>query len=269
MPSKSCQLDPLPTWLLKQLKDTLAPVISSLCNCSFQTGVLPAAQKQAIVLPRLKKPTLDSSKLSSFRPISNLSFISKLVERVAANRFIRHAEGNALFPVDQSSYRQNHSTETAVLCVHNSIVCAVDQKRMVALVLLDLSAAFDTVDHATLLTVLQRRFGVCDTALAWLQSYLSDRTQKFLVDGVMSLPINVNCSVPQGSVFGPVQFITYTEDVIAVFKKHGVGHHLYADDKQAYLDVYVQDIDKARSTLQDCIADVRSWCSSSTPTKRN
>jgi len=78
----------------------------------------------------------------------------------------------------------------------------------------------------------------------------------------MSLPINVNCSVLQGSVFGPVQFITYTEDVIAVSKKHGVGHHLYADAKQAYLEVYVQDIDKARSTLQECIADVRSWCSS-------
>ena len=67
----------------------------------------------------------------------------------------------------------------------------------------------------------------------------------------MPIPINVKCSVPQGSVFGPVQFITYTEDVIAVFKEHGDGHHLYADDKQAYLDVYVQDIDKARSTLQD------------------
>jgi len=190
-------LDPIPTWLLKQLKDTLAPVISSLYNCSFQTDVLPAAQKQAIVLPRLKKPTLDSSKLSSLRLrrlISNLSFISKLVERVAANRFIRHTEGNALFPVHQSSYLQNHSTETAVLCVHNSIVCAVDQKRMVALVLLNLSATFDAVDQATLLTMLQRRFGVCDTALAWLQSYLSDRTQNFLVNGVMSLPININCS---------------------------------------------------------------------------
>ena len=94
------------------------------------------------------------------------------------------------------------------------------------------------------------------------REYLSDRTQKFLVDGVMLLPINVNCSVPQGSVFGPVQFITYTEDVFAVFEKHEVRHHLYADDKQAYFDMYVQDINKARSTLQDCIADVRSWCSS-------
>ena len=76
----------------------------------------------------------------------------------------------------------------------------------------------------------------------------------------MSQPIN--CSVPQGSVFGPVEFIAYTEDVTTVFGKHRVRHHLYADDKQAYVDVPIQDIDQARSTLQDCIADVSSWCSS-------
>jgi len=127
-----------------------------------------------------EKPTLDSSKLNSFRPISNLSFISKLVECVAPNRFVCHAEGNALFPVHQSSYRQNHSTDTAMLCIHKSIVCAVDQKliHVVAIVLLDLSAAFDTVDQATLYSVLQRRFGDCDTALAWLQSYCSDEGLK-------------------------------------------------------------------------------------------
>jgi len=101
-----------------------------------------------------------------------------------------------------------HSVETAMLCVHNDIVCAVDEKPIVALLLLDLSAAFYTVDHSTLLTVLQWRFGLCNTVLTWLQSYLSDRTQKFLVDSVMSQPINANCSVPQGSVFGPVEFIT-------------------------------------------------------------
>ena len=149
-----------------------------------------------------------------------------------------------------------------MLCVHNDIVRAIDEKRIVGLVLLDLSAAFDTVDHSTLLSVLQQRFGVNDVALAWLQSYLSERTQKFFVEGVMSRPINVNCSVPQGSVFGPVEFIAYTEDVTTVFGKHRVRHHLYADDKQAYVDVPIEAIDRARSTLQDCIADVSSWCSS-------
>jgi len=103
--------------------------------------------------------------------------------------------------------------------------------------------------------VLQRQFGVCKTAVTWLQSYLSDRTEKIFVDGVMSQPINVNYSVPQGSVFSPVEFITYTEDVVTVFKKHGVRHHLYVDDKQAYVDALVRDIDQARSTLQQCISD--------------
>ena len=145
----------------------MAPIITALCNVSFQSATLPASQKQAVVLSRLKKPTLDPNNLSSYRPISNLAFLSKLIERSVARRFVTHAEVNQLFPVHQSSYRRGHSTETAVLCVHNDFVRAVDEQHITALVLFNLSAAFDTVDHATLLTVLQRRFGVCGSALQW------------------------------------------------------------------------------------------------------
>jgi len=99
-----------------------------------------------------------------------------------------------------------------MLCVHNDIVRAVDQKRIVALVFLDLSAAFDTVDHATLLSVLQTRFGVDGAALTWFESYLSDRFQTFQVNGAISEPVAVDCSVPQGSVLGPVKFNSYTEE---------------------------------------------------------
>ena len=193
MPAKSCQLDPIPTWLLKQFQDTFAPVITSLCNASFQYGILPSSQKRAVVLPRLKKPTCDPASLGSYRPISNLSFLSKLIERLIAKRFVHHAEVNRLFPVHQSSHRRGHSTETAVLCVHNDLVRAVDEKHTAALVLLDLSAAFDTVDHATLLAVLQRRFGVHGLALQWFTSYLSDRTQVFCMNGTESQPISVQC----------------------------------------------------------------------------
>ena len=262
VPSKTCQLDPIPTWLLKQLGDTLAPIVASLFNCSFQAGVFPASQKQAIVLPRLKKPTLDPTSLGSYRPISNLSSISKLLERAAAVRLVGHAESNALFPIHQSSYRRGHSTETAMLCVHNDIVHAMDTKQLVGLVLLDLSAAFDTVDHDTLLTVLQRRFGACDSALSWLESYLSDRTQCFHVNGVSSGPVTVNCGVPQGSVLGPIQFISYTEEVNTVFHGHKVRYHLYADDKQVYTSAPVEDVCLARGVLQDCISDVANWCPS-------
>jgi len=124
-----------------------------------------------------------------------------------------------------------------VLCVHNDLVRAIDEQRITGLVLLDLSAAFDTVDHCTLLSVLEKRFGVCDATLAWFRSYLSDRTQTF------QLPLHY--SVPQGSAAGPVEFIAYTEEVSDVFNRHQVQYHLYADDKQAYVSTPASDVPTA------------------------
>ena len=262
MPAKSCFLDPVPTWIVKKMQDVLAPVICNLCNATLRCAIFPASQKQAIVSPRLKKSTLDPDHLTSYRPISNLSFTSKVVERIVASRFVRHAEDNHLFPTKQSSYRRGHSTETAMLCVYNDLVRAVDSKLVTALVLLDLSSAFDTVDHSTLLTVLDRRFGVRESAMDWFSSYLSDRTQTFCANGVMSGSIPVTCSVPQGSVLGPVLFISYTEDVSVIFDSHQVNHHLYADDKQAYVSVPANNVSLARHTLESCISDITSWCSS-------
>ena len=100
---------------------------------------LPSAEKHALVTARLKKPTLDLTDLNSYRPISNLSFTSKLVERCVAPRFVAHCEQNRLFPDMQSAYRRHHSTETAVLTVHNDIIQAIDRGQLTALVLLDLS----------------------------------------------------------------------------------------------------------------------------------
>ena len=106
--------------------------------------------------------------------------------------------------------------------------------------MLDLSAAFDTVDHSILLSVFERRFGVCDTTLSWFTSYLSGRTQTIHVIGTSSDQLPVSCSVPQGALAGPVEFIAYTEDVSEVFNRHGVQHHLHADDKQAYVDTLLR-----------------------------
>ena len=116
-PSKHCQLDPAPTWLLKQVGDVIVPVLRSICNASFSAGRLPQSQKQAIVSARLKKPTLNPDDLNSYRPISNLSFVSKFVERAVAGCFVRHCEEHHLLPAKQSAYRRFHSTETAVLVV--------------------------------------------------------------------------------------------------------------------------------------------------------
>jgi len=128
--------------------------------------------------------------------------------------------------------------------------------------MLDLSAAFDTVDHSILLSVLERRFGICNITLSWFRSYLSDRTQTFHVNDTSSNQLPVSYSVPQGSSAGPVEFIAYTEDVSEVFNRHGVQHHLYADDKQVYVDTPVSNVPTARAILQSCIREVGGWCSS-------
>ena len=127
------------------------------------------------------RQTLDPLDVKSFQPISNLSFLSKLTERLVVNRFNSHVGKYNQLPLRQSAYSKYHSTETAVTIVHNNIVRAIDAGDVSAFVLLDLSAAFDTVDHGVLLDVLNLRFGIVDRALAWFRSFLSNRTQSFCV----------------------------------------------------------------------------------------
>jgi len=134
--------------------------LTSICNASFRESVFPADLKAAVVRPPLKKPTLNADDVNFFRPISNLSFLSKVVERVAANQLKAHCESEHLLPSRQSAYRAHRSTETAIIAVHDEIIRAIDDGSVCALTLLDLSAAFDTVDHQTLLRVLNSRFGI-------------------------------------------------------------------------------------------------------------
>ena len=151
-PNKHCALDPASTWVIKQLADVLVPVITNMVNASLNQGHFPKSQKHAIVGPRIKELSLDSTDLKSYRPVSNITFISKLIERIALNRFSVHSVLFKLLPARQSAYRQFHSTETAVAIVHNDTVRATDAGQITSIVLLDLSAAFDTVDHGILLT---------------------------------------------------------------------------------------------------------------------
>ena len=165
-PNKHCALDPAPTRVIQQLADVLAPVITNMVNTSFNQGHFPKSQKHVLVGPRIKKPSLDPTDLKSYRPVSNITFISKLIDRISLNRFSVHSGLFKLLPARQSTYRQFHSTETAVAIIHNDIVRATDAGQITALVLLDLSAAFDTVDHGSLLDVLSSRFDVTDRVFA-------------------------------------------------------------------------------------------------------
>ena len=191
--------------------------------------------KTACVVPRLKKKSLDPDELSSYRPISNLPFLSKTLERVVAAELNTYLTDSNLFSSLQSAYRRHHSVETALLRVGNDFLVALDNGNEVLLVLLDYTAAFDTVNHSILLHRLEHRFGISGTVLCWLKSYLNDRSQYVKVDGFDSSSISLNYGVPQGSVLGPLLFTLYVSPIEDIIKHHSLDAMFYADDTQIYI----------------------------------
>ena len=161
-----------------------------MCNASFVAGVLPASQKHAIVKPGLKKPTLNSDDLHYYRPISILSFISKTIERMVAVRFNEHCDAHKVLPICQWAYRACHWTGTAVTIVHNNIVRNIEQKdRVSMLVLLDLSAVFDTVDHA-LFEDLEKRFGIHGMILTYITARIWQNAIRYFTLGGKGQPLS-------------------------------------------------------------------------------
>ena len=156
---------PAPTWLVKDMRTLLSPPIAVLFNLSLATGCFPTEFKKAVVRPRLTKTGLDTSERKNYRPVSNLS-LSKLLERVVQTRLQAFLDTNGLMTEIQSAYRR-HRTETAVMKVYNDLLSAADNGQLSALRLLDLTAAFDTVDHELLLSRLERQFGLRDSILQW------------------------------------------------------------------------------------------------------
>lgn len=200
-PNKSCDLDPLPTWLLKACIDELVPIITRIINASLSSGSVPTPFKSAVIRPLLKKPGLDSAALKHYRSVSNLEFIGKILEKVVSTRLESHLSTHSLHGQHQSTYRQFHSTETALLKVQNDILTSLDGNNVTVLVMLDLSAAFDTIDHETLINRLRIHYGIADEPLHWISSYLSDRVQTVCVDGEFSDPVTLKCS--SGFSVGP------------------------------------------------------------------
>ena len=185
-----------------------------------------------------------------------------MLEKVAVHRLTEHLAMNGLHEEYQSAYKTLHSTETAMLRVKHDIVGALDRNHAMMFVMLNLSAAFDTIDHAHLFKLLQDEYGVRGTALAWFRTYMEDRTYRVQIDSTTSEHIPLQCGVPQGSVLGPVIFTLYTTTMQRIFRRHGVHYHKYADDIQlyAYYNPAVPG-DQAETVrqLRDCIREVRRW----------
>jgi len=169
-----------------------------LFNRSLSAGHFPSAFKQAFITPALKKPGLDAAKVLSYRPISNLPVVSKLLEQIVARQLDDYLKSSDLLLSLQSRFRSGSSTETAVLCMLSDLLGAVDRGDVAALVLLDLSSAFDTVDYSILCCRLQFSFGLDGPVLAWFYSYLHGRSQYVRHGMQKSSHVQLVCGVPQG-----------------------------------------------------------------------
>ena len=187
-PTNSCELDPMPTELIKDNIETISPLIQIIATNSFSESVFPDDLKEALIRTILKKPDLKLVE-SNYCPVSNMTFLSKSLERQAAKRSMEHVQ--PMMEPHQSAYHEDHSTETALLRVKTDIMKASDKGKVVCLVLLDFSAAFDTVDDEVLLHRLEQDYSITDTAIKWIHLYLSGRRQRVAigdlgVDGVTS-----------------------------------------------------------------------------------
>ena len=261
MKPTTCCLDPFPTTLLKSHIPTLSPIITQTVNLSLQNAHVPPALKSAVIRPILKKPSLDPDNLANYRPISNLPFLSKVLEKTVAIQLQDYLTHNNLSEKFQSGFRSGHSTETALLRVTNALLMTADSGSPSLLILLDLTAAFDTVDHTILLERLQNTIQLTDHALQWFKSYLSDRTEHVSLGGSESRPLRVTCGVPQGSVLAPILFTIYMLPLGQVISKHGLSFHCYADDTQLYIKT-APNPSTALSSLTSCLEEIKAWMNS-------
>ena len=221
--------------------------------------MVPDSFKYALVKPLLKSSSLDQNQLKNYRPVSNLQFLSKILEKVVLSQLTEHLEKNKLTEPLQSAYRKHHSTETALLKVMNDVYTNTDDNEVTMLCLLDLSAAFDTIDHDILIRRLEAVFGIQGIALNWFRSYLTRRHQAVVVDGVKSSNTPLNFGVPQGSVLGPVLFTLYMQPLSQIISDFNINYHFYADDSQLYKSANVNDIPNLLPIFEQCVQAIKNW----------
>lgn len=256
----NCDNDPLPVRDLvhSDVFDSLMNIYVEIVNCSITNVNFPSSEKRAIVKPILKG-NLDPQCLSSYRPVSNLTILSKIIENVILDQLFLHLNAVQALPDSQSAYRRLYSTETTMCSVLNDLLVLMDNEKCGILILLDLSAAFDTVVHTLLLDDC-RAIGIEGNALMYIQSYLENRTYCVQIGKSYSNEKKLERGVPQGSVLGPILFCIYTIELSHLLEKHGVSFKLFADDTQFYLSL--SDIENAEEKISRLISDIGKWMTS-------
>jgi hypothetical protein len=257
----TCELDIIPTSKLKKYFTVIAPIVTEIVNRSLLTGVFPEIWKSAVVKPLLKKKGLPLE-LQNYRPVSNLTFLSKILEKAALSQIKEYIESNHLLPAYQSAYRKHYSVETAMLKMYSDLLESIDNSKVTIVVMVDLSAAFDTIDITILIQMLKDEFGIDCTPLRWIESYLSNRTMKVLINRSSSDSEPVRFGVPQGSCAGPVIFTLYIASLNRVIQKYPADLYGYADDHKIAFKIQAGNVQNEVTVLrqlEECLKEIITW----------
>ena len=260
MAAKTCESDPLPSSLFKDLAPHIIGINTELVNTSLTEGIFVNNWKTAIIKPLLKKLGLELI-AKNYCPFSNLPFMSKLVEKCMLIQLNEHCSNQDLMPSYQLAYRANHSCETSVLKLCSDILWAMERQEITALVALDLSMAFDTVNHRVLLNVLQNQFGINRNALSWYDTYLRPCQCFVVITGSRSQSRLIDFSGPQGTCAGPVLYSGYASTLQTVILE-GMVLNGFADDhnvKKSFRAGNKVDEEEVISDLEMCTTRINNW----------
>lgn len=253
--SNAVGIDEIPVKFIKLLLPYILPYITHIFNSILTSSDFPIVWKTAKIIPIHKNSK--SHDLKDFRPISLLSSLSKALESILSKQITNYLNANNFLVDYQSGFRKNHSTESALLHVSDSIRVSTDKKLMTALLLLDFSKAFDTINHNLLLYKLAHNFNFSNSSISLIKSYLSNRQQSVFADNVLSNRLVVKAGVPQGSILGPLLFSLFINDLPSVL--HYCSYHLYADDFQVYLSGNKLDFNSTIDKLNYDLNEIYKW----------
>ena len=225
-----------------------------IINISLLTGKFPSFCKYAQVIPIWKGG--DTSEHNNYRPISILPVIGKCIEYFASQQLTEYIETNQLFSNQQYGFRKNYSTTYLMIDLFDDIYNSKSKSKKPGIIFLDIKKAFDTVDHKILLDKLYY-YGIKDTALEWIKSFLSDRVQCTKVNNKATGFLSLTCGVPQGTVLGPILFALYTQEVHKIIESYGLMFHMFADDMQIYTVYKGNESDLI--PLNNCLNQVKLW----------